>query len=152
VTLENNHRLTGLHKQRFILFQILERLEDRVEGLPGARGFPTPAIDDELFWFLGNFRVEIVLDHAIGGFTEPVLAGETSSPRGANGSGSSHDAVSLYRNPQIVGHDSLLTRANYPAFGWHGACGNKNPARLPPEFFLITSCLRNKITFEAPAM
>jgi hypothetical protein len=36
------------------------------------------------------------LDHAVGGFAEPILAGEINAPRGANNSGSRHDAVSLF--------------------------------------------------------
>ncbi len=95
VTLEDDDRLARLDKQRFILFQVLERFEDGVECLPRARGFPASAIDDEVFRFLGHVRVEIVLDHAIGGFAEPVLAGELCPPRRTDGSRSRHATVSL---------------------------------------------------------
>src|SRR6185503_10962556 len=91
VTLEYHHRFARLHKKRFILFKILEGLKDRVERFPIARGFSSPAIDDKIIRFLCHFRVKIILDHAIGGFAEPVLTGEINAPGGADSSRSRHD-------------------------------------------------------------
>ena len=76
---------------------VAERLEDRVERFPIARGFSAPAIDDKIIRLFRDLRVEIILDHAIRGFAEPVLAGEISSARRADSSGSRHDIVSLVK-------------------------------------------------------
>src|SRR6478672_797995 len=95
MTLEYNHRLSRLHQERFIFLKVFQRLKNGIERFPGARRFPAPPIDDELFRFLSHFRIKIVLDHAISGFTEPVLTGEVCAPRGADCSRSRHEVVSL---------------------------------------------------------
>ena len=80
-TFEDNNRFPRLHEKRFVLFEILERLEDRVKRFPGTRGFPAPAIDHEILWLLCHLRIEIILDHAIRGFAQPVSAGAIHSSR-----------------------------------------------------------------------
>src|SRR5215217_6159570 len=99
---ENNYWFPGLHEKRFVLLQVLERLQDRLERFPGAGGFPTPTIHDKLFGLLRDFRVEVVLDHAIGGFTEPVLAGEICASGRADSSRSRHDVVSLSNKKSLL--------------------------------------------------
>src|SRR5215207_676611 len=97
VTLEDDHGFSRLHKKRFILLQVFERFKNGVERFPGTGGFSTPTVDNEVFRLLGYFGVEVVLDHAIGSFAKPVLAGKLCSSWGTDGPGSRHDAVSLLK-------------------------------------------------------
>src|SRR6266487_2028974 len=90
VTLENHNRFPRLYEKRFIFLEILQRLENCIERLPRARGFPTPAIDNKILRSFSNLRIKIILDHAIRGFAEPALAGEISSPRGMDDTGCRH--------------------------------------------------------------
>ena len=98
--LEHRHRLARLDEQGFILLQIFQRLKNRVERFPVARGLSAPAVDDQVLRTFGHLRVEVVLDHAVGGFGEPVLAGEGIAPWGANSSRSRHDAAPCSRLPK----------------------------------------------------
>ena len=50
--------------------------EDGVEALPVAGRLAAPAVDDQVLRVAGHLRVEVVLQHAVGGFDEPVLAGQ----------------------------------------------------------------------------
>src|SRR5262249_57979971 len=44
---EDADRFAGLHEQRFVVFERPERPDDRVEGLPAARGLARSAVHDE---------------------------------------------------------------------------------------------------------
>ena len=88
--LKYNHGLARLHQQGFIFLQVLERFKDRIERLPRARRLAASAIDDELFGLFGYFRVEVVLDHTVGGFAEPVFASELCAARRADDAGIDH--------------------------------------------------------------
>ncbi|MBV6467860.1 MAG: hypothetical protein PGMFKBFP_03233 [Anaerolineales bacterium] len=115
VTLEHDDGFARLHEQRFVRFEILERFEDRVERLPIARGLSAPAVDDEVLRAFRHLGVKVVLDHAICGFGEPVLAGEVSPARRADGARSRHDASpcrSDLRSPQDF---ASLVNKNLPA-------------------------------------
>ncbi len=90
VRFKNHHRLARLNQQGLILFQVLERLQHRIEGFPTARRLPASAINDQIIGFLGHFRVEIVLKHAVSGFAEPILASQFCSTRRADNTGTGH--------------------------------------------------------------
>ena len=85
VGLENADRLAGLHEQSFVVVEALERGDDGVVGLPTAGGAAGAAIDDEVARALGDFFVEIVHQHAHGGFLLPAFAGNRIAARGADG-------------------------------------------------------------------
>jgi len=53
-----------------------------VEILPGAGGFAGSAVDDEVRGVSGHLGIEVVHEHAKGGFLEPALAGNLHSPWG----------------------------------------------------------------------
>ena len=88
--LKYNHGLARLHQQGFILLQVLERFKNRVECLPRACRLAAPTVDDELFGLFGHIRVEVVLDHTVGGFAEPVFASELCAARRADDAGIDH--------------------------------------------------------------
>ena len=90
VRFKDGDRFAGLHQQRFIIFEILEGLENRIETFPIACGLPASSIDDEVLWAFRHFGIEIVLDHAVGGFGEPRFAGELRTARRADYSGTRH--------------------------------------------------------------
>ena len=75
VAFEHGHRLAGLHQQRFILFECAQRFEDGIERLPAARRLPAPAVHHQVLRALRYLRVQVILDHAVGGFNLPVSAG-----------------------------------------------------------------------------
>ena len=72
--LEHAHRFARLHQQGLVLVQVLERGEDLFEAGPVARGAADAAIDHEVLRVLGHLGVEVVPDHAVGRFGDPVLA------------------------------------------------------------------------------
>ena len=61
--------------------------------LPVPRRLPAPAVDDEILRLLGHFRVEVVLDHAVGGFAEPGFAGKLCTARRADSAWSGHGGL-----------------------------------------------------------
>ena len=67
--------------------QVLERGQDLVEAGPVARGAADAAVDDQVLRVLGHLGVEVVLDHAVGRFGDPVLATQLAAARGADDAG-----------------------------------------------------------------
>jgi hypothetical protein len=86
VRLEYAHGLAGLHQQSFVVGQSFQGRDYGVVGFPTARGAAGSAVDDEILWALGNLGVEVVHEHAHGGFLLPAFAGDGVSAGGANGS------------------------------------------------------------------
>ena len=76
VRAKNSHGLAGLHQQGFVIFQRAQRSDDGVVAIPAACSLAAAAIDDQVFRLLGDFRVEVVHQHAQGGFLLPALAGK----------------------------------------------------------------------------
>ena len=64
--------------------QRLQRADDRVEGLPRARGAAGPAVDDEVLRALGHVGVEVVHQHPQGRLLRPAAAGQLGAARGAD--------------------------------------------------------------------
>ena len=82
--LEHAHRFAGLHEQGLVIFQMLERLDDRVISLPAARRPPGAAVDHQIARPLSHFFVEVIHQHAHGRFLLPAPAGNLGAPRSAN--------------------------------------------------------------------
>jgi hypothetical protein len=80
---ENRDRLARLHQESLIRFERLQRPDDGVKAFPVARGFSRSAIDHQIFRLLGNFRVEVVHQHAQSRFLLPPFAGQLGSARRA---------------------------------------------------------------------
>lgn len=57
---EDADRLAGLHDEGFILVQVLQRRDDPVEIVPGARGAANAAINHQFVRPFGDIRIEIV--------------------------------------------------------------------------------------------
>ena len=93
---EDSHRLAGLHEERLVRLQVPQRGEDGLEAVPVARRPPATAVDDEVVGVEGHLRVQVVLEHAIGGLDLPVLAGQFGAAGSTDGAG--HGGV-----PWIVG-------------------------------------------------
>ena len=77
--------LAGLDEQRFVVFQRLERANNGVIAVPIAGGAAGASVNDEVLRALGNIRVEVVLQHAEGGFLGPSFAGELIAAGGFDG-------------------------------------------------------------------
>ena len=78
-------------------FRVAEGGDDGVEGLPGAGGLAAAAVDDKAVRVLGDLGVEVVEQHAEGGFLNPALAAALGAARARSGRGwvhSGHDGVS----------------------------------------------------------
>src|SRR5262245_50663256 len=76
-------RFPGLDQQRLIIFEILQRRDDRMICLPAARGPAGPAVYDEIPRILRHVLIEVVHQHPHGGFLMPAFAGDGSAPRRA---------------------------------------------------------------------
>ena len=73
---KNADRFSRLYQQRFVFPQIAQTLKDRLKGRPVASCFADAAINHQIFRALGDIRIEVVLNHAIGCFNQPVLAAQ----------------------------------------------------------------------------
>ena len=73
---EDADRLARLHEQGLVVAQALQGGHDGVEGLPVAGRLAGAAVDHEVLGTLGDLGVQVVHQHAQGGFLLPALAGE----------------------------------------------------------------------------
>ncbi len=96
-------RLAALHEQRLVVGERRERAADRVEGVPRPRRPPGAAVHDEIVGSLGDLRIEVVLQHPVGGLLRPRPAGERRAARGADGAGTSHRRRRYPRRAQPAG-------------------------------------------------
>ena len=81
---EHADRLAGLDQECLVVLEPLQLGDDRVEGLPAPCRPTGAAVDDEVVGILGHVRVEVVHQHAQGGFLLPPLAGELGAARRAD--------------------------------------------------------------------
>ncbi|MNT42620.1 hypothetical protein D3C72_1790490 [compost metagenome] len=82
--LEHADRLAGLHQQGFVFVQVFQRRQDLVVALPVARGTADATVHHQRLRVLGDVRVQVVLDHAVGRFGDPVLAVQFGAVRGTD--------------------------------------------------------------------
>ena len=69
----------------------LQGADDGVEARPVARGLAGAAVDDEIVGALGDLGIEVVHEHAQGGFLVPALAGDQArATRGADDGRTAH--------------------------------------------------------------
>jgi hypothetical protein len=62
-------------------------LPTRFEFAMRTRGATAAAVDDEVLRALGDLGIEVVVQHAKGGFLDPALAGDLGATRSAHGAG-----------------------------------------------------------------
>ena len=74
VGLEHPDGLAGLDEERLVVVEVLEGRDDRRVGVPAPGGAAGAAVDDELVGVFGHLGVEVVHQHAHGGFLSPALA------------------------------------------------------------------------------
>src|SRR5262249_33695842 len=108
VRLQHADRLARLHEQRLVVLQLAKRGDDAVERLPRSCRLARAAVDDEMIRILGDLGIEVVHEHAQGGFLDPALAGALGTARGtddmrwpgAYGCGSHTAPIDIcFRNP-----------------------------------------------------
>ena len=95
VRLPNRDGLAALNDQRLVVLQPAQGADDRVEGLPGTRGAPVTAVNDEVVRTFGDLRIEVVHQHPQRGFLRPADAGKLRSARRPNGARTGHNAHAL---------------------------------------------------------
>ena len=61
---EDTNRLTGLDQESFVVLQLPQGPDDRVETVPIARRFAGSAVDDQFVGILRDLGVEVVHQHA----------------------------------------------------------------------------------------
>ena len=152
VGLEHAHRLAGLHQQGFVVLQTLEHVQDGVVALPVAGGAADAAVHHQALRMLGHFRVQIVLDHAVGGLGQPALASQFAAARRADVAGRIKTRVghrySPVNPPPVVarraGNDAIATNGFKPASdaglcsmpagrrSWRRGCRCRRPGSVPP--------------------
>ncbi len=79
VGLEYADRLAGLYQQGFIIVELSEAFDDLVVALPVARGTADATVNHQLIGVFGDFRVEVVHQHAQRRFGQPALGGQLSA-------------------------------------------------------------------------
>jgi hypothetical protein len=109
VGFEHTHRFARLDQQRLVVAQVFERGQDLVERGPVARGAANAAVNHQVLRVFGDLGIEVVLQHAVGGFGDPVFAVQGVAPWGADhpagvpaGVGVQAHGVSLNLYIQIV--------------------------------------------------
>jgi hypothetical protein len=80
---EHRDRLARLDDQRLVVFETLQGAQDRGQRFPVAGGFADAAVDDQVLRPLGDFRIEVVAEHAESCFLQPALAVERGAARRA---------------------------------------------------------------------
>ena len=78
---EDADGLARLNQQGFIGLQQLQRAQDLFKAFPVARRFANTAVNHQIFRPLGHVGIEVILDHAPGGFDQPVGAVQRSAVR-----------------------------------------------------------------------
>ena len=73
---EHSDGFAGLDEQSFVVTQLFEGLDDRIEGFPAAGRPAGSAVDHEVFGPFGNLWVEVVHEHAHRGFCLPAAGGD----------------------------------------------------------------------------
>ena len=76
VRAEHADRLAGLDQQRLVVARARAARRGSRRSSPSCARPADAAVDDELVGVLGDLGVEVVLDHPVGGFGQPVGAGE----------------------------------------------------------------------------
>ena len=79
---QHSHGLAALHEERFLFAERAQRRADALEGRPVARRLAAAAVDDQLLGPLGNFGIEVVLQHAQRGFLHPSATRKRGAARG----------------------------------------------------------------------
>ena len=153
VGLEHAHRLARLHQQGLIVVQVLQRGQDLVETCPVARRAADAAVHHQGLWVLGDFGVQVVLDHAVGRLGDPALAMQLAASGRADDTGGVDTGIVvgahgrlLYSNAMRRG-DGLRQRRAGPRrpappaarrcapCRWRpagrAACGGRRPAWAP---------------------
>ncbi len=97
VRAEHTDRLARLDQQRLVLLEILQRREDLVVAFPVACRAADAAVHDERMRMLGDFRVEVVLDHPVGRFGQPGLADFLAAARRADRARRIETGIDVFR-------------------------------------------------------
>ena len=110
---EHAHRLARLHQQSLVTAQLAQRRENAVETRPVARGAARAAVDDQLGGLLRHVRIQVVLDHAVGGFLHPAPAAELQARRRMDDAG--------FAQVMFRAHALILARERHPRRAQPGA-------------------------------
>ncbi len=89
--LDDTDGFAGLDEEGFVGFEVFETVDDSVVAFPGTGGLTPSAVDDEFIGFFGDFWVEVVHEHAHGGFGLPGFAGFGGAAGSADSSGGRGD-------------------------------------------------------------
>ena len=81
---EHAHRLARLHQQRLVFIQRAQAGQDGLITVPVARRLADAAVDHQRVGIFRDLGVEVVLQHAVRRFDEPVLAGDGAAARCAH--------------------------------------------------------------------
>jgi hypothetical protein len=64
--------LAGLHEQRFVVLERLQRPDDRVERRPAAGGASGSAVNNQILRPLSDLGIQVVHQHAQRGFLSAI--------------------------------------------------------------------------------
>jgi len=111
MSLEDDHGFPRLDKKGLVFLKVLERIQNGVERIPGARSLPPAAVDYEILRPLGDLRIEVILNHPIGRFSQPGFAGELRAVWGMNRARARHKGLLIGRKklPAIISRESIST-------------------------------------------
>ena len=82
---EDPDRLAGLHQHGLVVLEGAQRGDDGVERLPASSRAAGAAVDHQVLGVFGDLGVEVVHQHAQGGFLLPALTTDLGAAGGAHG-------------------------------------------------------------------
>jgi hypothetical protein len=106
---EHTDRLAGLDQQGLVVFELAQGGKDLVEALPVAGGATDASVDHQALGVFRDLCVEIILQHAVGRFGQPALAGELAAAGCADNAGRIEARVGASVG-RICGHGSSLRK------------------------------------------
>jgi hypothetical protein len=113
--LEDSDGLSRLHQQGLVTLQTAQAAHQGVIALPVSRRPAGSAIDHQLVGFLGHLGVQVVHEHAQGGFLLPAFAGEGPPPGSANCGSDRHTKTSRFQSGARGRRSQRLLRIPSPA-------------------------------------
>jgi hypothetical protein len=87
---EFSNRLSRLHKERLIVFEIAKGSDNRIESFPAPGGATRSTVNDKAVRRFGYIGIEIVHQHPHGRFLMPAFAASLDAARCVNDSFSAH--------------------------------------------------------------
>ncbi len=126
--LEHADRLAGLHQQGLVVVQVGQTFDDLVVAFPVTCRTTDTTVNHQFFRVLGDFRVEVVHQHAQRRFSQPAFGGQLVTAGSAD-----FDIAVFSRFLGIVSHEKKTPQRSIqtsPGSGRASLCASQRPKRI----------------------